>query len=70
MAQKLVQIVQKTVDELKAQGIDNIGISTKSKIAQSTKIPPCTAANVPDSEENLQKFREAFKTLTGKVCPI
>ena len=71
MAIKLVQIVKATVDELTAQGIDKSGgIQSKSHLARATKIPPCTAASVPDSEENLAKFREAYKTLTGKVCPI
>jgi len=45
------------------------GLAGKFSLARETKIPSTKAALEPDTEENLNRFREAIKKLTGKLPP-
>ncbi|MBZ0263867.1 hypothetical protein K8I28_04290 [bacterium] len=49
---------------------DEKGLSGKMELAKRTKLPSTRAALVPDEEETLVKFREAFKQITGKKPPL
>jgi hypothetical protein len=53
-------------DEIAKEG----QITAKTNLAQITKIPSIKAALAPDSPENLKSFKEAFKKITGKDCPL
>lgn len=48
---------------------DKIGIGAKTELARRTKIPSVKAALEPDSQENIEKFREAVEAITGKPAP-
>jgi len=48
---------------------DSMGIDGRMKLAFETKIPSLSAANIPDSSENIEKFKKAIQTLTGKPAP-
>lgn len=61
MADKLLQYYKYIGEEL--------GISGKIQLATVTKIPSVRAASVPDSAENLEIFRRAVASLTGKPAP-
>lgn len=39
------------------------------KLAMLTKIPSATASSTPDSPQNVQKFVDAVRTLTGREPP-
>lgn len=45
------------------------GSAGKAKLAMITKIPILKAAVVPDSKENIEKFKKAVETITGKPAP-
>jgi hypothetical protein len=45
------------------------GLDGQVKLAQATKMPSTKAATEPDSPENIRRFRDAIKTLTGKDAP-
>jgi hypothetical protein len=45
------------------------GMAAKVKLATQTKIPSTKAALEPDSEANIQLFRDAVKAITGKEAP-
>lgn len=49
---------------------DEKGLSGKMELAKRTKLPSTRAALVPDEEDTLAKFREAFKQITGKKPPL
>jgi hypothetical protein len=61
MGMKLIQFYKLVSDEAGLQG--------KTKLAMSTKIPSTKAAMEPDSAENLAKFAQAYKEITGKAAP-
>ncbi len=46
------------------------GIAAKIKLATKTKLPSTRAASLPDSPENIAKFRAAIAEITGKPAPI
>ncbi len=46
------------------------GFEGQVKLAQATKMPSTKAAMEPDSPENIKRFREAIKLLTGKDAPL
>ena len=46
------------------------GLSAQMRLAMKTGMPSQTANSAPDSPENLKKFADAYKELTGKNCPI
>ncbi len=48
---------------------DDKGIGGSIELAKMTKIPSIKAASVPDTKENIDNFRAAIKTLTGKDPP-
>lgn len=48
---------------------DSMGIDGKMKLAFETKIPSLSAANMPDSPENIEKFKVAIQKITGKPAP-
>ncbi len=45
-------------------------LTAKMHLAKETKIPSTKAALEPDSAENIEAFRTAFKKIIGKECPI
>ncbi len=61
MAEKLLKYYKYISDEE--------GLSGKIKLAQITKLPSTVAAMEKDSPENINLFRTAVKTLTGKDAP-
>ena len=61
MGMKLMQFYKLVGDEAGLQG--------KTKLAMVTKIPSTKAALEPDSPENLTRFAQAFKEITGKPAP-
>ncbi len=48
---------------------DVAGYEGKIDLATTTKIPSTKAAMEPDSEENINKFKEAIKKITGLEAP-
>ncbi|HCT30667.1 MAG TPA: hypothetical protein DIW31_08000 [Bacteroidales bacterium] len=48
---------------------DSMGIDGRMKLAFETKIPSLSAANFPDSPENIQKFKDAIQKITGNPAP-
>lgn len=48
---------------------DSMGIDGRMKLAQETKTPSLSAANIPDSPENIEKFKKAIHAITGKPAP-
>ena len=62
MGQKL----QKFYEIVKAEG----GEEAAMRLAMKTCIHPAIAGLKPDSPENIQKFKDAFKEITGKDAPI
>jgi len=48
---------------------ETMGIDGRMKLAQETKTPSLSAANMPDSPENIAKFKTAIKAITGKPAP-
>jgi len=62
MAAKLL----KFYDLVKAEG----GIAAQMRLAVATSIPSAKAQDAPDSPENINKFRQAYKEITGKDAPV
>ena len=56
----------KFYDLVKAEG----GITMQMRMAMKTGIAAPSAETAPDSPENIQKFKAAFKEITGKDAPI
>jgi len=48
----------------------NGGLPAKMRLAMMTGIPSTKVDAEPDSPENLAKFRNAVKEITGKDAPI
>ncbi|MFP4459413.1 MAG: hypothetical protein ACLFSQ_07485 [Candidatus Zixiibacteriota bacterium] len=48
---------------------DKVGFTGKMKLATLTKVPSTKASLEPDTEENIQKFKEAVEEITGKEAP-
>ncbi len=46
------------------------GPATTMRLAMKTGVPSTKAADVPDSPENVQKFKDAIKELTGQEVPV
>ena len=46
------------------------GALAQMRLAMKTGLPCQLAKDAPDSPENLRKFADAYKELTGKNCPI
>ena len=61
MAEKLLKYYQYVV-QIK-------GVSAKAQLAGKTNIPSIIAATVPDSPENIQKFKKAVAEITGMPAP-
>ena len=49
---------------------DEKGYEGKVELAKKTRISSLVAANVDDSPENIAKFKEVVKNITGKAAPI
>lgn len=62
MGQKLIQIY----DAISKEG----SIKAKMDLAIKTKLPSTRAATEVDSSEKIELFRNAYKEITGKDCPI
>lgn len=62
MGQKLMAIYEAIAKEG--------SIKAKMDLAIKTKIPSVKAAQLEDTEENINLFKKAFKEITGKDCPI
>lgn len=45
------------------------GLDGKIELAKQTNLPGTKAATEPDSEENIQRFREAIEEITGEQPP-
>ncbi len=45
------------------------GLSGKIELAKETNLPGTKASTEPDSEENLELFREAIEEITGETPP-
>jgi hypothetical protein len=45
------------------------GLSGKIELAKETNLPGTKASTEPDSEENLELFREAIEDITGETPP-
>lgn len=61
MGQRLLEMYE-FIDE-------QLGLVGKMKLAMLTKIPSATASSTPDSPQNVQKFVDAVRTLTGRDPP-
>jgi hypothetical protein len=48
---------------------DRMGLEGKQRLARLTLIPSIIAATEPDSDENIARFRDAVKQLTGETPP-
>lgn len=46
------------------------GVKEQMRLAMKTCIPSKHAGKEPDSEENIQKFRQAIKEITGMDVPF
>ena len=44
--------------------------TAQMRLAMKTGMTSNTAKDAPDSPENLKKFANAYKELTGKNCPV
>jgi hypothetical protein len=45
-------------------------LAAQMRLAMKTGLASQKAKEAPDSPENIQKFKEAYKEITGKNCPI
>lgn len=61
MGEKLVEYYEYVKEEE--------GFSGKIELAQETSIPSAKAATEPDSEENIEKIRDAIEDITGESPP-
>ena len=48
---------------------DKMGMEGKQRLAKLTLVPSIIAATEPDSDENIERFRDAIKQLTGEAAP-
>jgi hypothetical protein len=48
---------------------EQAGLQGKVKLAQITNIPSSKAAIDPDTQDAIQKFKEAVSQITGKPAP-
>ena len=62
MGQKLVKIY----DLLAQEG----GTKAQMRLAMKTGIPANKAESEPDSDDNVEKFKAAFKEITGKDASV
>ncbi|MBU1100805.1 MAG: hypothetical protein KKA84_10415 [Bacteroidetes bacterium] len=62
MAEKLLQIYKCMAEKS--------GIQGKMELAKMTKVPSTKASLEPDSAENINMFREAFKKITGEFPSV
>ena len=62
MGQKLTAVY----DAIKAEG----GMQLQMRLAMMTGLASAKAAEAPDSPENIEKFKAAFKEITGKDAPV
>ena len=60
---------RKLLDIYDAIGKDG-DLTAQMRLAMKTGLPSKQAGEAPDSPENLGKFTQAYKELTGKACPI
>jgi len=44
--------------------------TAQMRLAMKTGMTSQTAKDAPDSPDNMRKFADAYKYLTGKDCPI
>jgi hypothetical protein len=58
MGKKLLDVF----DTIKKEG----GLMMSMRLAAMTGIPSQMAGDTPDTPENLKKFTDAYKTITGK----
>lgn len=63
MAQKLTAIYEAITKE---EG----GLILQMRLAMKTGVLSQKAGELPDSPENVKMFTDAYKDLTGKICPI
>ena len=61
MADRLMQYYQYVSEQA--------GLNGKVKLAQMTNIPSTKAAVEPDSQDAIQKFKDAIREITGKAAP-
>lgn len=61
MGQKLLQLY----DFVSKNG----GLPAQMRVAMKTLVPSSKAGGVPDSPENIARFRSAIKEVTGKEAP-
>jgi len=45
------------------------GVNAKMRMAMLTVVPSNIAGKVPDAPETVEKFRRAYKEITGKEAP-
>ena len=62
MGQKLLDIFE----AVKKEG----GMAAQMRLAMSAGMASTQAATAPDSPESLKKFRDAYKEITNKNCPV
>ena len=62
MGQKLMKFYELA----KAEG----GLTMQMRLAMKSGMSSPKAAEAPDSPENIQKFKAAFKEVTGKDAPV
>lgn len=62
MGSKLVSIYEEIAKEGE--------MLAKINLAKETKIPSTKAALEPDTPQNIELFRQAYKKITGKECGI
>lgn len=48
---------------------EQAGLNGKVRLAQMTNIPSSKAAIEPDTQDAIQKFKEAISQITGKAAP-
>lgn len=62
MGQKLTAFF----DAIKAEG----GMQLQMRLAMKTGLSSAKALEAPDSQENIEKFKNAYKEITGKDAPV
>jgi len=45
------------------------GVNARMRMAMLTVIPSNIAGKVPDTPETIEKFKQAYKQITGKEAP-
>jgi len=64
--QDMGQKLSKIYELINAEG----GMQGQMRLAMKTGLSSAKAATEPDSQQNIDKFKAAFKELTGKDAPI